>query len=451
MVNDIFDSSDRDPEELGEGKDLTIDLAGFTLGRGRGGMGYDSGRLFVIEGVTVTIKNGEMGGGNEDEGGVIYMSSGKLTLDSVNIYQGYSDDKGGAIYIKGGELYMTGGSLIESWSGGDASGVYVTDDAYVKFDGVTFDDNSTAEGKGGAVYVDSAREVVIENCTFMGNAASGNGGAVYIDGGDYQVTIAHTKFSGNHSYENGGAIHFEGGSGSVQSCIFVDNNSDIDGGAICCADGAKVTVSGQDSDLCTFSQNSSWKSGGAIRVKGGELTLTNATFERNRAQEHGAGLYINNDAVVQLENVSFTGNVATQQAGGILIGEDDNLISFKGKIVVKDNSAGTGNNVYVRTDGIIDCFGMADDSYIGVSFERYDRVFTNSFKTYNEGKDPGQFFKSDNADYYVAADPDSQEAKIFSQVTGGDMSDNTTWIIVGVVIALIVVALLALFIIRRNH
>ncbi len=84
LANDIFDSSDRDPEEFGEGRDLTIDLAGFTLGRGRGGMGYDSGRLFVIEGATVTIKNGEMGGGNEDKGGVIYMSYGKLTLDSVN-------------------------------------------------------------------------------------------------------------------------------------------------------------------------------------------------------------------------------------------------------------------------------------------------------------------------------------------------------------------------------
>jgi len=127
--------------------------------------------------------------------------------------------------------------------------------------------------------------------------------------------------------------------------------------------------------------------------------------------------------------------------GAILVGEKESSITINGSIKASDNTAdGAGPNVYFAADSkfIAGNFLNGDGCSIGVVLENQERDFTSGFGDI-PSNDPAKTFKSDDPNYYVAADPDTKEAKTFKSGSGGDMSGDNTLLIVGGVIAVLAI------------
>ena len=223
-------------------------------------------------------------------------------------------------------------------------------------------------GSGGVLNMDG--------CTITGVNTTGVCSVpIHITGGI--ATITNSKFEGNSSVSMGGAIYINGGSLEVSKSTF-DRNSAVDcGGAVyiwSSTSGATVA----SFVGCTFTNNTSELSGGAIYDYGASLTIEGCTFRGNSAVGytddvdayggHGGAIYI--DAVVSGMQVSIkdtditdnhAGDVTTigdetfgyGNAGGIYVYSAISLTLGLDGVTVSGNTAIGGQSmedVYLRTD-----------------------------------------------------------------------------------------------------
>jgi len=184
--------------------------------------------------------------------------------------------------------------------------------------------------------------------------------------------------------------------------------------------------------------NNAPDSGGSLALFDTKCELCITVHENNHANACGGGMYIEDDSDVTITNATFTGNNVLMDGGALLVGPDAK-VTIGGKIVIKDNkSERNGPNVFIRPDNKLTCNKLEDGSTIGVVLADGDAKFTERFGENNPGVDPAKIFFSDNSSYYVGND--NGDARMYKSGTGGDMSDNTIWIIIGIIAAVIVIA-----------
>ena len=264
-------------------KDLEISKSATIIGESRDGVIIEAnreGRIFVIDtaGINVNIKsltleNGKPDYENDDfmvagKGGAIYVGSGNLYLNDVNVYNS-SSAAGGAIAEEGG---VSSSLTIENSLFN--SNCLDSDSSY--YDIVS----------GGAIYSDGNLKVI--NTTFTNNDATTDGGAIFVGS---SATIINSEFK-NNGAKNGGAIGIEAYDSSnilISNNVF-DSNSANKGGAI----------SSKMSKLTNISNNEfKLNNGGAIYAEGLKTNdiIADNTFTNN---DKGA-LYIK-DATINLSN-----------------------------------------------------------------------------------------------------------------------------------------------------
>jgi predicted outer membrane repeat protein len=404
LTEDIKDDSGDDPATIERNVRIYLDLANHTIDR-------QNGRLFELDEGHLDVTNGTLKGGHADKGGCIYSDGGQIKLENVTVTGSYAKEKGGAVYVE---------SAI----------VWIMDTQF---------NNNVCDGDGGALYL-SGCDLSIR-ATFEKNSCGKNGGAMYFKGGeDRGGAMSECTFKENSAGENGGAVALIEGGMSVMACTFDGNyvqDSGADGGAIY-ADDSKMVISDNNGSQSVFKNNKAPKAGGALRLDGDEYQLKETVIEYNTAKGHGGGIYINGESEVSLETVRIKNNHADLDGGGMLIGGDDNEVSVLYGIEISGNTADrNGANLYIRSDIKLKCSLNLDfKSKVGVDLEQQGRVFTDGLD--DDDIDPTKVFFSDNPNYYVGSE--GGEAKMFKSGTSGDMSDNTIWIVVGIIVAVLVVA-----------
>ncbi len=225
---------------------------------------------------------------------------------------------------------------------GGALGIYGTGNTTIKdstFSGNTAQMNKDGQAVtdnipigGGALSLGSSSKTTVENSTFTGNKSGNDGGAIGTrhqkDGNNSnaQLSVKNSTFENNHADRNGGAVYnsFSNGTGDGESAKGVNfegntfkTNTAERGGAIYGEAKTKTTVNGD-----TFSGNSVTGSkdddgnpvygqGGAIFTErdGAELTVEDATFDGNSAQNEGGAIWSGNKTTVT--NSKFTNNSTT--------------------------------------------------------------------------------------------------------------------------------------------
>jgi predicted outer membrane repeat protein len=463
LGSDIELNQDSDEEEIEGINSLRIDLGGHTIKANHFKDSVHQGRLFHIgESSVVTIENGTLSKGFDDDGGCAYVeSTGTLVMRNVNITDCGSSDDGAAIFVNGGILEMHACSISDCRSYDNGGAIYVNDGGHAILESVQIQENK-ADGHGGAIEITESSGLEIEGCTFEHNYCTDEGGAVFING-ESGASFVKTTFVDNGTFQgdHGGAIYIAGdSSATISSCTFQDNECGADGGAIYITDSSMDI--GLHDTVNYFKGNLSWESGGAIYIKNSNVSIAHANFEDNGAGQfsseddaEGGAMFIDDDSEVYLEVCSFTGNKARTHGGGIVVEDDDDIsLRISDLIVIKDNKIAThdetfsDSNLVIRSDLRIDCGTLADGSEIWVALDGGERVFTSNFSTNNPDKDPATFFKSTDTNRYVAADPDSKEARLYGG-SAEDMSDNTM-LIVGIAAAIVVIlAAVGAFYFRR--
>ena len=217
--------------------------------------GTNSGQIFYISGLNVTIINLTLTQGIATNGGGIY-NQGNLTLKNItclnNTITGNGVGYGGAIFNDvGGNLTITDSNFTDNSITNTVAclGGAITNRGTLNVTNSVFTNNTstgTMCGGGGAIY-NMVGNLTVINCTFTNNKATtdtnGNatgGGAIYNAQGIVVITSSNfnnNSANGIYGHDNGGGAiaNYYYGNLSVKNSTFTNNHADGDnfyGGAI---------------------------------------------------------------------------------------------------------------------------------------------------------------------------------------------------------------------------
>lgn len=285
----------------------------------------------------------------------------------------------GLTFIRGratttGESRQSGGAIRGGWRGSVAA-----------FDCVFADNEAGDEGEegGGAIYVPSDSSLVIVRSTFLRNYGTTGGAINNLLSG---LTIVDSSFVDNVSDLGGGAVYTDGASGDTGDdiggvielcgCRFEGNRSGRTGG------GAYLFAYAPDRvsvNQCVFENNvverdgDSGALGGGLRTGNAPLQVANTLFVGNHADVHGGGLWVDGDWLTEITNCTFVGNDAgvVGQEGGYggaisganLLIENVTLANNHaehsgGAIFNEDNTSVTINNCIIASNTAANEWGL---------------------------------------------------------------------------------------------
>ena len=136
-----------------------------------------SGNVIIRgEDSTVTIDGGNTG--------QIFIVTGTLTIEDLNLTGGMTNDIGGAIFVNGGNLTVNH-VTFEANGAGSGGAIGATNGASLNVTDSTFTGNMAIYG--GAIYVDTTGDVSISTSTFDGNIGNDND-AIYIKTADVELS-----------------------------------------------------------------------------------------------------------------------------------------------------------------------------------------------------------------------------------------------------------------------
>ena len=401
-------------------KTITIDLNGHMLDR-KLKKSDEDGHVIEVQGDSVlTIKDsvgtGIITGGYAEHGGGIHVGEdAKCIINGGTIYGNKSSIDGGGIYVRG-SLVMNGGAVDGNYAEDTAGGIYCADTGTINLNNASVSNNSS-KNEGGAMRLHlKNNDSSIIACGITGNESrTDDGGAISIDAKGKTLRIIDTILKNNHADKNGGAIELFEGKLIINGCEITDNIAEGAGGALY-NEGCTVEIGMSDKQATTFSDNYTEDSGGAIYACGGTLTITGAVFKGNEAEVSGGAIYADDDIEVTINGGSFTENAAFVDGGAMYFGiAGENIYKIQGDLVVKDNIAGIGNNIYLSRQVTLSCGQLDEKADIYVSVLEVNKVFTSGYQMYNSGKDPTLFFSAE-AGHKIELDSNTKEAKIVYDV-----------------------------------
>ena len=149
------------------------------------------------------------------------------------------------------------------------------------------------------------------------------GGALYNEGG--HATIARCLFTGNRAEYGGAVFNINGAAPAFVDCHFEDNITSDHialygwyGGAMCNYDSTTFI------DMCIFANNASWSDGGALYNEGGIVVIVDSEFTGNSTHHARGGAVANIAATFTIERCGFSNNRGHDEyvVGGAVYSED---------------------------------------------------------------------------------------------------------------------------------
>lgn len=276
--------------------------------------------------------------------------------------------------------------------------VFAYNGEHIFLHNLTFRNGYVRKQDGGAVLA-TYSDVRVENCIFINNKAvsgsaggfggglsalrgscqiesslfieneSGFGGAIY--SGD--IEVSNSSFERNTCAAGGGGVGFEN-SGNFFDCRFIENSSNVDGGAIH-VDYSGFQVLFED---CEFIRNRAARFGGVFsNCFSYMISMNRCKFIENSAPAGGA-ISINGAPELNITNSLFAGNTASAWGGAIEI-----LVSFWGNFsscTFTNNYGNEGGALYVCTTmdlSIEDCILYGNDASKGEEIYLKESVYPN--------------------------------------------------------------------------
>lgn len=294
---------------------------------------------------------------------------------------------GGAVYITGSQVKTTiaDATFSKNTSGKQGGALQLAGAGETTITNTTFSENA-AGTFGGAINA-TGTKVAATNVTFEGNkaaSADGHGGALFVDGQGASYTQVGGKFVGNSAKKNGGAIRVQDGADLALNNVVFDGNTAANGGAV---DTFIINAGNVTFTDTTFTNNQAGGWGGALRINGGNVTITvtegkSLVYEGNKAgtnaEEAAVKKYEKQGDFMYLSNASATFALA----GDLTI--KDSIVSNHGTIektgkgtLTTADMTGFVGNLNVQEGKMVIEGGIAEydiDAQIGVNNGSNDAV-----------------------------------------------------------------------------
>lgn len=370
-------------------------VVGNTASSGGGGVYIADGASFVMNSGRII---GNLTGEGYFGGGVFCGMGAKFEMNGGFISNNSAGYGGGVFMDQNSEVTMTDGIICENTAvagmGGGINALNVRDGdpfvlypRFLKLLGGVIRDN-TANGNGGGVATGKGCVPEYENLIVSGNRVEGgSGGGVYMDAqyGD-DIIMRNVSFSDNVCTRAAeGTKESLGGYGGglwvrtslynestlyMYDCVMRGNVAESGGG------GMSVQISSVVmADSLIVEDNVGVKAGGGIIVDTGAIFCMAGGAIRNNQSALVAGFY-NYGGLCEIVAGDITGNLASDEVGGIAIANNGSLILGKDTNVSNNTSLGAVGGILVQSV----------ESYAGQVAEKSTLVFNGGAAGNNIGK-----------------------------------------------------------------
>jgi hypothetical protein len=342
----------------------------------------------VLDGFTITEGNANGAADPDDQGGGLYNTSARPTINNCVITSNY----GGS----GGGMYNTNASAVQMYN-------------------CTVSNNACPSGSGGGISNASSNIVVIR-CMILSNASGFWGGG--INNSSSSPSIDSSIVSNNQS--NQGAIYNDGASNLRIANSTISANNCLYYGAVFSAGNINIAN-------CVFQNNvTSSSGGGAVSISGGKGLISNSTFVSNEATADGGAIFCQPGTLVSLSlvNCTFSSNTAIGNGGGIYYVSNyptDSSKSIINCIFWNDYSGSGSNEIYtgqsfplvikntVVQNGYSDTMAImtnivTDDPQLGVLADNGGPVQTMALGSGSSAIDKGLYVYQDNNGVFCSTD-----------------------------------------------
>jgi predicted outer membrane repeat protein len=240
-------------------------------------------------------------------------------------------------------------TIQNGFAADDGGAIEVRDQSTTEFSNLTLRKVNLlanyADSSGGAVRFNEAGNLTMRECEVTGNSAF-SGGAVRMDEvgafrGD--ISALDCVFSDNYSESNGGAL-FSTGNVTLTNTTLSNNFARLSGGGLHQAiGGIPITMLN-----CLIDGNIAGSGdGGGIDASSSLVNLTDCTISNNRSGDRGGGLYGDSGSTLVLERCTVADNESDSSGGGILASD----------LLTITNSTISGNRTQSDGGGICMDFG----------------------------------------------------------------------------------------------
>jgi hypothetical protein len=154
-------------------------------------------------------------------GGGLYLDGGYPVMTTVGIMDNTSTTNGGGIYINGGFPSVVGGAIQGNRSGGNGGAIYLSE-SVARVGGMIITSNRAV--RGGAIYLDGPFAFSMETATLIANnyiqdntSTEGKGGAVFFNNAN--VGVVNNIITGNSAAEGAAAYMYASSPRFLQNTI----------------------------------------------------------------------------------------------------------------------------------------------------------------------------------------------------------------------------------------
>lgn len=179
-----------------------------------------SGGGLLLEGGSTVTASVFSENSAKDNGGAI-LTQGPLTIETSDFVKNTVNGSGGALYLDAGtsttvEISKTGFTDNEA----DSDGGAIQSLSSLKINQSSFFNNNAKTGSGGAISIDLADLLTVNNTTFGENTAGTSGGAIL---SNIDSSIENSSFVRNTSVSTGAAIAVGQGAHTLAGSLFAGN------------------------------------------------------------------------------------------------------------------------------------------------------------------------------------------------------------------------------------
>lgn len=422
-------------------RNASLKDASFTDG---GGGVYNNGD-FTMSGGTIAYNTSNNNGAGVRNAGTFNMTGGEISHNESRKDDYYSGG-GGGVY-NDNVFNMSGDARIFENKGMYGGGVSSRHLFNMTGGEIYHNEATAADGYGGGVYIIERSEATICGTAVIRNNTANKGGGVFnwghctLENGAITVNAAHNDGGGVCNY---GQFEMSGG-------MITGNEADNCGGGVC---------NGYDGyDACSFimrggtiSWNKAGSHGGGV-YSIDKFLMENGAIEGNAASNNGGGVYSTD--IFRMKNGSIQGNAAANDGGGVcnvgrfymtggaitgngVMGDlktqrgggicaQNGTFTLSGKVDISGNKGINGDSDIMLCDvdsdtrtGIIIGNPLENKKPIGIAYDGdfpMAIVFTKGFSRKMGGKDPADYFVSQQEGCAALLNTDGKEAILSRMVT----------------------------------
>ena len=231
------------------------------------------------------------------------------------VVQGFTFTQGG-LYSAWGAPTIQECTFVNQ-SGAFGTGCYMPNSSTLVTDCV-FRDNQLQYGDAALLQMfgNTTQQPIVRNCTFENNTAGAGyfrGVAIFLSDPNIAATVENCTFANNHAQSGVVFVQHQNGS-TIRGCTFTENTATGWGGGVFVGD----TDTNPMIQHCLFQNNSSAIQGGAVLISfAGGGTFSDCRFSGNQAPLGGAVYAQNLSSPVNFVRCDFTTNTATWNGGAI--------------------------------------------------------------------------------------------------------------------------------------